>query len=63
MKINFCTVFFSGYLEIDLVLNGRYGDFYCRGFINNNIFLVVVIFIINFSILEGCGNNLVVRFL
>lgn len=61
MKINFCTVLFSGYSETDLALNGRHGDSHCRGFINNNTFPAVVIFIINLSTLEGCGNNLVVR--
>ncbi|XP_023383072.1 zona pellucida-like domain-containing protein 1 [Pteropus vampyrus] len=60
MKINFCTVLFSGYSETDLALNGRHGDSHCRGFINNNTFPAVVIFIINLSTLEGCGNNLVV---
>ncbi|XP_040836855.1 zona pellucida-like domain-containing protein 1 [Ochotona curzoniae] len=60
MKINFCTVLFSGYSEADLALNGRHGDSHCRGFINNNTFPAVVIFIINLSTLEGCGNNLVV---
>lgn len=63
MKINFCTVLFSGYSETDLALNGRHGDSHCRGFINNNTFPAVVIFIINLSTLEGCGNNLVVRLL
>lgn len=61
MKINFCTVLFSGYSEADLALNGRHGDSHCRGFINNNTFPAVVIFIINLSTLEGCGNSLVVR--
>ncbi|EQB78796.1 zona pellucida-like domain containing 1 [Camelus ferus] len=60
MKINFCTVLFSGYSETDLALNGRHGDSHCRGFVNNNTFPAVVIFIINLSTLEGCGNNLVV---
>uniref|UniRef100_A0A2K6DIR6 Zona pellucida-like domain-containing protein 1 n=1 Tax=Macaca nemestrina TaxID=9545 RepID=A0A2K6DIR6_MACNE len=60
MKINFCTVLFSGYSETDLALNGRHGDSHCRGFINNNTFPAVVIFIINLSTLEGCGNKLVV---
>uniref|UniRef100_H0XEN3 Zona pellucida-like domain-containing protein 1 n=1 Tax=Otolemur garnettii TaxID=30611 RepID=H0XEN3_OTOGA len=60
MKINFCTVLFSGYSETDLALNGRHGDSHCRGFINNNTFPAVVIFIINLSTLEGCGNTLVV---
>ncbi|XP_038622316.1 zona pellucida-like domain-containing protein 1 [Tachyglossus aculeatus] len=60
MKINFCTVLFSGYSETDLALNGKHGDSHCRGFINNNTFPAVVIFIINLSTLEGCGNNLVV---
>lgn len=61
MKINFCTVLFSGYSETDLALNGKHGDAHCRGFINNNTFPAVVIFIINLSTLESCGNTLVVR--
>ncbi|NXJ14620.1 ZPLD1 protein, partial [Odontophorus gujanensis] len=60
MKINFCTVLFSGYSETDLALNGKHGDAHCRGFINNNTFPAVVIFIINLSTLESCGNTLVV---
>uniref|UniRef100_A0A8C5LVZ8 Zona pellucida-like domain-containing protein 1 n=1 Tax=Leptobrachium leishanense TaxID=445787 RepID=A0A8C5LVZ8_9ANUR len=60
MKINFCTVLFSGYSETDLSLNGKHGDAHCRGFINNNTFPAVVIFTINLSTLESCGNNLVV---
>ncbi|KAJ6662689.1 hypothetical protein lerEdw1_011329 [Lerista edwardsae] len=61
MKINFCTVLFSGYSETDLALNGKHGDSHCRGFINNNTFPAVVIFIINLSTLEACGNALMVR--
>jgi len=61
MKINFCTVLFSGYSETDLALNGKHGDAHCRGFTNNNTFPAVVIFIINLSTLESCGNTLVVR--
>ncbi|XP_048350505.1 zona pellucida-like domain-containing protein 1 [Sphaerodactylus townsendi] len=60
MKINFCTVLFSGYSETDLALNGKHGDSHCRGFINNNTFPAVVIFIINLSTLEACGNALMV---
>nr|XP_060626666.1 zona pellucida-like domain-containing protein 1 [Anolis sagrei ordinatus] len=60
MKINFCTVLFSGYSETDLALNGKHGDSHCRGFINNNTFPAVVIFIINLSTLEACGNSLMV---
>ncbi|XP_073526559.1 zona pellucida-like domain-containing protein 1 [Phyllobates terribilis] len=60
MKINFCTVLFSGYSETDLSLNGKHGDAHCRGFINNNTFPAVVIFTINLSTLESCANNLVV---
>uniref|UniRef100_K7GAS7 Zona pellucida-like domain-containing protein 1 n=1 Tax=Pelodiscus sinensis TaxID=13735 RepID=K7GAS7_PELSI len=60
MKINFCTVLFSGYSETDLALNGRHGDAHCKGFINNNTFPAVVIFIINLSTLESCGSTLVV---
>ncbi|XP_065596933.1 zona pellucida-like domain-containing protein 1 [Cyrtonyx montezumae] len=44
----------------DLALNGKHGDAHCRGFINNNTFPAVVIFIINLSTLESCGNTLVV---
>lgn len=61
MKINFCTVLFSGYFETDLALNGKHGDSHCRGFVNNNTFPAVVIFIINLSTLEACGNALMVR--
>ncbi|KAL7983472.1 hypothetical protein Chor_000348, partial [Crotalus horridus] len=60
MKINFCTVLFSGYSETDLALNGKHGDSHCRGFINNNTFPAVVIFIINLSTLESCGSSLMV---
>ncbi|TFK05334.1 E3 SUMO-protein ligase PIAS1 [Platysternon megacephalum] len=60
MKINFCTVLFSGYSETDLALNGKHGDAHCKGFINNNTFPAVVIFIINLSTLESCGSTLVV---
>ncbi|OCT92351.1 hypothetical protein XELAEV_18015408mg [Xenopus laevis] len=60
MKINFCTVLFSGYSESDLSLNGKHGDAHCRGFINNNTFPAVVIFTINLSTLESCENSLVV---
>lgn len=62
MKINFCTVLFSGYSETDLSLNGKHGDAHCRGFINNNTFPAVVIFTISLSTLESCANNLVVRY-
>ncbi|XP_029434664.1 zona pellucida-like domain-containing protein 1 [Rhinatrema bivittatum] len=60
MKINFCTVLFSGYSENDLSLNGKHGDAHCRGFINNNTYPAVVIFTINLSTLEACGNSLTV---
>ncbi|XP_006006569.1 zona pellucida-like domain-containing protein 1a [Latimeria chalumnae] len=60
LKINFCPVLFSGYSETDLAINGRHSEVYCKGFINNNTFPTVVIFTINLSNLETCGNNLVV---
>ncbi|XP_078512228.1 zona pellucida-like domain-containing protein 1 [Lissotriton helveticus] len=60
MKINFCTILFSGYSESDLSLNGKYEDTHCRGFLNNNTFPAVIIFTIHLSSLESCGNNLVV---
>ncbi|XP_030060972.1 zona pellucida-like domain-containing protein 1 [Microcaecilia unicolor] len=58
MKINFCTVLFSGYSENDLSLNGKHGDAHCKGFINNNTYPAVVIFTINLSTLEACENSL-----
>ncbi|KAK2823461.1 hypothetical protein Q7C36_020061 [Tachysurus vachellii] len=60
LKINFCPVLFSGYIDTDLALNGRHGDAHCRGFINNNTFPTVVLFSISLSTLEACGNLLVV---
>ncbi|XP_043927922.1 zona pellucida-like domain-containing protein 1 [Protopterus annectens] len=59
LKINFCPVLFSGYSETDLALNGRYSDMHCKGFINNSTFPAMVVFTINLSTLESCGNNLV----
>lgn len=61
LKINFCPVLFSGYIDTDLALNGRHGDAHCRGFINNNTFPTVVLFSISLNTLEACGNALVVR--
>ncbi|KAG9351537.1 hypothetical protein JZ751_022788 [Albula glossodonta] len=60
LKINFCPVLFSGYIDTDLALNGRHGDAHCRGFINNNTFPTVVLFSISLNTLESCGNSLVV---
>lgn len=61
LKINFCPVLFSGYIDTDLALNGRHGDAHCRGFINNNTFPSLVIFSISLATLESCGNALTVR--
>ncbi|XP_061683336.1 zona pellucida-like domain-containing protein 1 [Syngnathoides biaculeatus] len=58
VKINFCPVLFSGYIDTDLALNGHHGDAQCRGFINNNTFPTVVLFSIGLSTLEACGNSL-----
>ncbi|KAI7800611.1 putative zona pellucida-like domain-containing protein 1 [Triplophysa rosa] len=58
LKINLCPVLYSGYTDVDLVLNGRHGDVQCRGFINNNTFPTAMLFSISLSTLESCGNTL-----
>ncbi|KAJ8378654.1 hypothetical protein AAFF_G00237780 [Aldrovandia affinis] len=60
LKVNFCPVLFSGYVDTDLSLNGRHGDSQCRGVLNNNSFPTAVLFSISLSTLEACGSTLVV---
>ncbi|XP_036393687.1 zona pellucida-like domain-containing protein 1 [Megalops cyprinoides] len=60
LKINFCPVLFSGYVDTDLALNGRHGDAQCRGVVNNSTFPSVVLFTISLNTLEVCGTALMV---
>ncbi|XP_061074189.1 zona pellucida-like domain-containing protein 1 [Conger conger] len=60
LKVNFCPVLFSGYVDTDLALNGRHGDSQCRGVLNNNSFPTAVLFSVSLSTMETCGTSLVV---
>ncbi|XP_035241844.1 zona pellucida-like domain-containing protein 1 isoform X1 [Anguilla anguilla] len=58
LKVNFCPVLFSGYVDTDLALNGRHGDSQCRGVLNNNSFPTAILFSISLSTMETCGTSL-----